>query len=576
MRVLGFNRFPLVPVLAALTLLPGGVRGQLRPLVSSEIDLGESGTALRLAFQDQGSFSIEFLDGRVLVDGSPVGSYVRRDALESAWRSFLGDIITLQDGALAQALVDWAPPEGLADSWAEVAAELDQALEQNLTLPASAEDPSPVVQTAISGEADIIAALLGRPEVLSGLAQALEGISMDKTTLLVGEDMVVEAGNEMDGTLILVDGDLEVAGLIDGDVVLTGGAIQILEGGRITGNLRVVDGDVLEIGDAVDGMVVELDQEGLIQLTEEELAELTGEVEELRAERDRRATTDRRSRSESSFVARAVARVSSGIGELLKNFLTFLFLCFLGVLAVHFQGDRMEVVATTARRAPTRSALVGLAGGFLLLPVWIVGALALAISIIGIPVLVAWVPFFPIAAGLAALLGLLAVARNVGEWVADQEYKGLEWIRGSNSFYTIIAGVGALMVPCVASNVLSALGVDWLASILASVGWMISLAAATVGLGAVLLTRGGRIRPHESYFDYEDEFWVDAEPVPADEGDSDPSPDEGQPEDLDESGPTEGEVQANEEEHEEPGDGEAGQDESSGANDDAAEPEKEG
>jgi hypothetical protein len=178
-----------------------------------------------------------------------------------------------------------------------------------------------------------------------------------------------------------------------------------------------------------------------------------------------------------------------------------------------------------------------LAGGFLLLPVWIVGAVALAISIIGIPVLFAWVPFFPVAAGLAALLGFLAVARNVGEWVADQEYKGLEWIRGSNSFYTVIAGVGALMVPCVASNVMWGLGVDWLANILASVGVMVFLAAATLGMGAVLLTRGGKIRPHESYFDYEEDFWADGEPVHEGFGDADPPPAEETPADSDDAPP---------------------------------------
>ena len=55
-------------------------------------------------------------------------------------------------------------------------------------------------------------------------------------------------------------------------------------------------------------------------------------------------------------------------------------------------------------------------------------------------------------------VGFLAVARNVGEWVAEQEYKGLEWIRGSNTFYTVVARVGALMVPTVAASVSRILG----------------------------------------------------------------------------------------------------------------------
>jgi hypothetical protein len=551
MRALGFSRFLLVSALAVLALLPSGVRGQLRTVVSSEIAVSEREATLRLDFLDEGSFAIEFHDGRVLVDGEQVGTFGRRDALDSAWRSLLGEVITLEDGPLAQALVDWAPPAGLSEEWAKLATHLDRALETTLALPTSAQDPSPPVPTTISREGEILTALLGRPDALSGLAEALEGISMEGTTLLIGEDMVVEAGDEFEGTLILVDGDLEVAGTIDGDVVLTGGVIRILDGGRVTGDLRVADGEVERLGGSVGGSVVELAPGNRVQLAEEELAELKKEMEELREEKQFQATMDRRSRGAPSLAARAVARVSSAIGELLKNFMTFLVLCVMGVLMVHFQGDRLEVVATTARRAPTRSAVVGLAGGFLLLPVWIVGAVALLISIIGIPVFVLWVPFFPVAAGLATLLGVLAVARNVGEWVADQEYKGLEWIRGSNSFYTVIAGIGALMLPWVASNLVSALGVGPVAGLLAGVGYMITLAAATVGLGAVLLTRGGRIRPHESYFDFEDEFWMDAEPPrPEKAGADSGSVEESTPEAGETEPAAEGDDQPSEEGHE--------------------------
>ncbi len=167
------------------------------------------------------------------------------------------------------------------------------------------------------------------------------------------------------------------------------------------------------------------------------------------------------------------------------------------------------MISTTAHRAPLRSAVVGLAGGFFLIPIWIVGTIALAITIIGIPALLAWVPLFPIAAALAILFGYLAVARNVGEWVAEQEYRGLEWIRGSNTFYTVIAGVGALMVPCIAANAVSILGFGFLTGLLGFVGSMVTFAAASVGFGAVLLTRGGKIRPLESYSDFEEDYWAD-------------------------------------------------------------------
>jgi hypothetical protein len=103
------------------------------------------------------------------------------------------------------------------------------------------------------------------------------------------------------------------------------------------------------------------------------------------------------------------------------------------------------------------------------------------------------------------------VARNVGEWVAEQEYRGLEWIRGSNAFYTITAGIAALMVPCIASSALRILGLGFLTGLLAFVGSLVVFLAVAVGFGAVLLTRGGRIRPYEAYEDFEEDFWSELE-----------------------------------------------------------------
>jgi hypothetical protein len=119
---------------------------------------------------------------------------------------------------------------------------------------------------------------------------------------------------------------------------------------------------------------------------------------------------------------------------------------------------------------------------------------------------------------LAILLGYLGVARNVGEWVAEQEYRGLEWIRGSNTFYTMTAGVGALLIPEIAANVSRILGFGVITGLLSAVSHIVVFFAAAIGLGAVLLTRGGRIRPLESYYDFEEDYWADMDGgTPADE-----------------------------------------------------------
>jgi hypothetical protein len=514
MRVLGFKRFPLAPLLALLTFHPFVVEAQLRDVVSSEVGVSEGEAKLTLGFQDQGELNISFRDGQVLVDGDVIGDYSRGDALFSAWRSLLGEVITLDDGPLATALNDWDPPQSLTGEAADLAAHLDLVLEAALSQPEISQEVGgqKEISVSIGNEEGLLSALLSRTGALSGLAEALEGTPLNDFVLKVGEDVSVGAGEVLDGNLVLVDGNLDVRGRIEGDLVVAGGTVRLLETGEVTGDLRIADGHFEDRGGSVGGSLLILEKGELLEQEYADLEELREELEsEIR--RDLQAQIDRERHRRGNYFFSFLGNVGSAIAGLLENLVTFLILAVLGVLAVHFQRERLEVVATTAYRAPVRAGVVGLAGGFFILPIWIVGIIALAITIIGIPVLLAWVPLFPIAAGLAVLFGYLAVARNVGEWVAEQEYRGLEWIRGSNMFYTVIAGVGALMVPTIAASVSRILGFGILTSLLGFAGSMVTFVAGAVGLGAVLLTRGGIFRPLESYYDFEEDYWADTEPT---------------------------------------------------------------
>ncbi|MGD2120978.1 MAG: MFS transporter [Gemmatimonadota bacterium] len=527
MRVLGFKRVSLAPLLAFLALNPFGAEAQLRNVVSSEVGVSEREAKLTLGFEDRGELTVSFLEGQVLVDGEVIGDYSRRDALDTAWRSLLGDVITLDDGPLATALNDWDPPQNLTGESADIAVRLDRILESALAIPEAGQElgGEKDITVSIGGEEGLLSALLSRTGALGGLAEALEGTPLNHFVLKIGEDVVVEPDEVLDGSLILVDGNLDVLGRIEGDVVVTEGAVRLGEGGHVTGDVRIADGNFEDLGGSIGGSLLDLDTGDLL---EEERADLDELREELESEirRDLLAQIDRDGHRRRNVFFGVLGNVGSAIAGLLENLVTFLVLAILGVLAVHFQRERLEIVATTAYRAPVRAGVVGLAGGFFILPIWIVGIIALAITIIGIPVLLAWVPLFPIAAGLAVLFGYLAVARNVGEWVAEQEYRGLEWIRGSNTFYTVVAGVGALMVPTVAASVSRILGFGILTSLLNFTGSMVTFLAGAVGLGAVLLTRGGKIRPLEAYYDFEEEYWADVgTPEPEEPGSgSEPAP----------------------------------------------------
>jgi hypothetical protein len=161
---------------------------------------------------------------------------------------------------------------------------------------------------------------------------------------------------------------------------------------------------------------------------------------------------------------------------------------------IFFGGRRyIEAVADTARANTTRSLLVGLAASFLLIPAWILGIIALAISIVGIPALLAWIPLFPVAVGLAILLGYIGVAHATGEALAERRFYATDWFQRGNSYYFLMTGLGLLIAPFIAVNVIRMAGpwLGFLGGIFFAIGMVVMWAALSIGLGAVLLTRAG-------------------------------------------------------------------------------------
>jgi hypothetical protein len=109
---------------------------------------------------------------------------------------------------------------------------------------------------------------------------------------------------------------------------------------------------------------------------------------------------------------------------------------------------------------------------------------------------------FPVAVALEAKIGYLAVARNLGEWVASKNISGLDWLRSTNTFYAVTAGIGALLAFFVSASVLDIVPfLGFFRGLLAKLGTM---ATVLIGFGAVLLTRCGR---QADFYDDRD-LWV--------------------------------------------------------------------
>ncbi|HZD05281.1 MAG TPA: polymer-forming cytoskeletal protein, partial [Longimicrobiales bacterium] len=370
----------------------------------------------------------------------------------------------------------------------------------------------------------MIRSLLGRTDQLAELGEALEGLQLGDVQVRVGEDVRVESGSELDATLVAVDSDVEIDGTVRGDVVVVSGTLRIGEEGRVTGDVRLADSRLLRRDGTVEGSVTDVptadvrsDVEARDRLREELRRELRNEIRS--ATRAARAERNRGSGWSLLSPLRAIGR---GFAGLLGTLVNIVVLALLGWGVVFFAPDNLDVVAETARRSPGRSALVGMAGAFMLLPVWVLGGLALVLTVVGIFALPFWILLFPLAVAAATLLGLFAAASGVGEWLARRRFPFLDWVRSSNRYTLVAGGVIGLMVPFLLAHLVEmAVVLGFLEGLLTAAGWILLVAATCVGFGAVLLTRAGR-RPEFYRGDpFDDEDWSGdfGAPAPGPSGD---------------------------------------------------------
>jgi hypothetical protein len=223
------------------------------------------------------------------------------------------------------------------------------------------------------------------------------------------------------------------------------------------------------------------------------LVERIGELEQMVDELESQPVRVRVERPSRGF--NPLRNITEGLAGIFSILVTYFVLFSIGFATIFFGGRKyIEGVADTARHAPGRSFLVGLAGSFLVVPAFILGIIALAISVIGIPALLVWVPGFPVAVVLAILLGYLAVAHAAGEVFAERRFYVTDWFQRGNSYYFLISGIGILLALFLVSQVVHMAG-PWLraiSAILIFLGCASTAVVVLMGLGAVLISRGGK------------------------------------------------------------------------------------
>ena len=187
--------------------------------------------------------------------------------------------------------------------------------------------------------------------------------------------------------------------------------------------------------------------------------------------------------------ATGVSPLNRVVGDASTVVAFFVALAMLGFGAVFFGRRYVETVADTATHSFGRSLVVGLLGQLLLLPTFAMLIVGLIFTIVGILLLPVVVPAFIVAACAAVLGGYLAVAHAVGETFTRRRMAHGAFVRAPNAYGYLFTGLLGLLGLWAAAALTGWLGpVVILFRVAAlSVTWL----AATVGFGAVLLSRAG-------------------------------------------------------------------------------------
>ncbi len=373
--------------------------------------------------------SIEIRDGVIAVDGTPTTGAQLRERLGGD-----ADLVLQVSYLSPEALGAWnAPPPP-----APVAPAVPP--------PGVAEPPRETAGTAETPE---------RPRETSGPDDVHWRKSSAKvhigSSIVVGEDELVT------DPAVAVGGSVTVLGRVDDDVVAVGGSVRLAPKARVRGDVTAVGGSV----------------------TQERGATIGGTVNEVRIGPQFNFGGWHMA---NGFWHDGLEIFGGGVrllGTVMRVSLVVLMVLLVALIAIR----PVERIADRAGREPWMSGFTGLLAQLLFVPVLVLTVVILAISIIGIPLLLL-VPFAIVGFLLAMLVGFSGVALRLGRWAVGED----------RPLYVALA-VGVILVSAVALLLrmvqLLPLPLWPVTSVIAIVAFLVEYVAWTVGLGAALLTRFG-------------------------------------------------------------------------------------
>lgn len=453
-------------------------------VVSHSIALSRREATLELELAGGGTRTISLRSGDLLVDGRRAGSYQPGGALDRSWRRVLAEGGASDVRGLLASLRAWRPI-GLKGADLGARAQLGQALRGlGARAEAAAAAAAPATQGADTGRRSAMGARRKAVTITGEDLATLDTIRREVTGLEdLGPDIAaavrsgvhlgdytVPAGEHESGDVVVFKGKADVFGDVAGNVVALYGDVVYHRGATIGKSAVSIGGQVIDDGGTVRGDIK------TVSAGELEAGPVPGE-EQRAAE-----AAPFPGRGEPSAWQRLRRDVLSVCG-------VFVALAMIGFGTVFFGRRYVEVVADTASHSFGRSLTVGLLGQLLVLPTFGMLIVGLVLTVVGILLLPFAAVAFVIGAIAAVLGGYLAVAHAVGETVARRRMAHGAFVRAPNAYGYLFTGLIGLLGLWAAAALFGWAGPVVLLFRIAAV--IVTWLAATVGFGAVLLSRGG-------------------------------------------------------------------------------------
>lgn len=266
-------------------------------------------------------------------------------------------------------------------------------------------------------------------------------------------DRTIAAKTRVDGPIAVAKGNLDVYGTVDGDVVVLGGNLRVHNGGRVIGDAWAAGGSVI-----IDGGVVE-GQRRAIAITPPSVP----------------ASKPREPLTTWQFVKLVIG--------------WFALLAIIGLGVMVFADSNLDGVVIALEKGFARSFWVGIAGQVALLPGLVTLVVALAVTVIGALLIPFAIVAYVIAAAGIITLGFLAVARLTGGAITSDH--GATSPRGVN-LRALVSGLAIFLAIWIIAAVFSFSPVA--GAIVRAIAIALTWAAATLGLGAAMISRAGTQR----------------------------------------------------------------------------------